>query len=42
MAIEDERRMTGEAHESVSIIERKRSLLETELKDIRAALDTVC
>lgn len=41
MALEDERRGNEEFRQSVTILERKRIALQTELEDLRSLLETV-
>ena len=41
IAIEDERRSGDEARQAVTVLERKRIALQTELEDVRALLETV-
>ena len=41
MAVDDERRAGEEARQAVTVLERKRIALQTELEDVRTLLETV-
>ncbi len=41
LAIDDERRAADEARQAVTVLERKRIALQTELEDVRSLLETV-
>ena len=41
IALDDERRAGDEARQAVTLLERKRIALQTELEDVRSLLETV-